>query len=401
MWCQGDWWGFQSVGGGCWLSSSPVARDSRAAVVRRGAGLSRRLSAVILGRHLLLVGQVHSRTNEYGIRHPTSDKISLKKAACATPAIPLIPLLLVMKRPLKLVSLNAYLIAKSFNQNRDTQVEKRSRRLEAWIDRTSPDLCFLQEVWGSALPAFKHWEVPPYRKPYMAWKILSDAVHTLSIYLMSTGGLYDLAKPTSATCIHRSKETFQVSRSSSRKGAEASLWKLHLWKDDEQDEKGSHITSTSNHDHYYMLVFNTHLDPWMPQNRHQQIQQILSFFESTINSLDVDWSRTGVLILGDFNIVANSDEYKKLPREWKDLFDDHDQSRERQADHFTYSQQNHWASSSDDFGRIDYIFSVQEFRGRHFLPLECTTRSLEKQSPGEEFSDHYPLMIELLPKKKD
>jgi endonuclease/exonuclease/phosphatase family metal-dependent hydrolase len=141
------------------------------------------------------------------------------------------------------------------------------------------------------------------------------------------------------------------------------------------------------------------MDPWVRENKKAQTEQIVQFMEETLNDLENQphanapkWSQTGVLVLGDFNIKAGSDEYHETLRKsnpnWIDYF-------ETVEDH-TYSLENPLVRSPDDVGRIDYIFGVPTCGGRTFMTLDCMSCEVEKQNPP--LSDHYPLTIQLLPR---
>ena len=73
----------------------------------------------------------------------------------------------------------------------------------------------------------------------------------------------------------------------------------------------------------------------------------------------------------------------------------HDHSHPHQQ--HTYAEQNQLACCPEDYGRIDYIFAVDVIDGRRFLPLKCVSSTILVQPPGEELSDHYPLVVEVLP----
>ena len=50
-----------------------------------------------------------------------------------------------------------------------------------------------------------------------------------------------------------------------------------------------------------------------------------------------------------------------------------------------------------DCGRIDYIFMVDAVEGRDFLPLHCLKCGIDRQSHGDELSDHYPIVAKIIP----
>jgi len=225
---------------------------------------------------------------------------------------------------------------------------------------------------------------------------------------MCRGGSDACSSSTTATCVYRSKHTFTHSRSKSFKGVEATLWKnISKW-----DQR------------FDLLVFHTHLDPWSVENRKFQVQEIEEFMTRVTKELmdvdneDVGRRNTGVLVLGDFNVKFHeTKEYESLfmSRCWKDLMmptssketvpciEDKKGCR-KEADtelkthqQHTYAEQNQLACCPEDYGRIDYIFSVDVIDGRNFLPLKCVSSHILLQPPGEELSDHYPLIVEVIP----
>jgi endonuclease/exonuclease/phosphatase family metal-dependent hydrolase len=284
--------------------------------------------------------------------------------------------------PIKIVSFNTYLVAKQFNQNRDTYPEKRASWIRNFLQ--GKDLCFLQEVWGSGLPELTdeaNHSLPPSRLPPFGLSFFGELANTFYLHLLKTGGLFDLAAPM-ITCEYRAKHTFSKSRSKSLKGVEATLWKIPQWQDDRS-----------------LLVLNTHLDPWHLPNRQLQVNEIVQFLKETLKNIDEecqgqhDWSQTGVLVVGDFNIKADSEEYHKVllkQQGWRDYCLGETQQ--------TYALENSLVSSPEDCGRIDYIFGVSRFGKYQFLPLECLSTSIEKQPHGQELSDHYPLVVEMIPR---
>lgn len=191
-----------------------------------------------------------------------------------------------------------------------------------------------------------------------------------------------------STCVYRRKHTFTKSRSKSQKGVEATLWRnIIAWEG-----------------RFDLLVFNTHLDPWSLENRKQQTKEIEEFMIMVVSTIHEEQKRkTGVLVMGDFNIKAHEmKEYESTftSRGWKDLFLPSsigiDKRRDMHPVH-TYAEENELACCPEDYGRIDYIFSVDEINGQKFLPLQCLSNDVLKQTRGEELSDHYPLAIEVIP----
>eukprot|EP00539_Tryblionella_compressa_P003177 CAMPEP_0178747280 /NCGR_PEP_ID=MMETSP0744-20121128/8237_1 /TAXON_ID=913974 /ORGANISM="Nitzschia punctata, Strain CCMP561" /LENGTH=291 /DNA_ID=CAMNT_0020400505 /DNA_START=246 /DNA_END=1121 /DNA_ORIENTATION=- len=286
---------------------------------------------------------------------------------------------------LKIVSFNTYLISKRYNNNHETFSGVRALKIREVLEGN--DLCFFQEVWGAGLPELLRdvtaHVTPPLRTPWLVFGngLLAETINTAYLHIMKTGGLYDFSTP-SMICRYRKKHTFTKSRSKSRKGVEATLWDVPQWGEGKK-----------------LLVFNTHLDPWSVSNRRHQVGEILEFFRDTLQTIDErsngthDWSNTGVIALGDFNIKADSAEYEETlmsNQGWIDYFQDELGQ--------TYATDNSLANYPEDCGRIDYIFGVERYGTSHrFLPLKAVSRSIRKEPVGEESSDHYALLLDLLP----
>jgi hypothetical protein len=294
---------------------------------------------------------------------------------------------------IKIVSFNTYLISQQFNLGRETFPSQRATKIREFVK--GKQLCFLQEVWGAGLAELTirnskdqdKFSIPPYRYP---WTIfghgsgrLFEVLNTTYLHFQKTGGLYDFSDPI-YECRYRKKHTFTKSRSNSLKGVEATMWSIPQW------EGGNKR----------VLVFNTHLDPWNSLNRRHQINEILEFFQETLATIEKessqsgqpDWTQTGVLVLGDFNIKADSEEYwQELIKHdgWRDFFQGENQH--------SYALENSLVSYPEDCGRIDYIFGIDHFGSRKFMKLEAVSRSIHKEAVGMESSDHYPLIVELLP----
>lgn len=67
------------------------------------------------------------------------------------------------------------------------------------------------------------------------------------------------------------------------------------------------------------------------------------------------------------------------------------------SDEHTYSESNSLVNFQEDCGRIDYVFMVDSLEGRKFLPLHCLTCRTSRQRHGDELSDHYPIVAEIIP----
>ena len=267
-----------------------------------------------------------------------------------------------------------------------------------------------------------------------------ELVDTLNFRWEQTGGLYDFSNP-SMTCQYRNKHTFTASRSKSKKGVEATLWDVPQWRSNCKGTINKKENSNSEENHKRLLVFNTHLDPWHPKNRRKQIEEILDFMEETLLSIEstvplnlseeiqreqhkYDWSKTAVLVVGDFNIKACSEEYWKTlefiessmgkfnrNHGWKDYFYRQGETVDNTKDQHTYALQNSLVEYPNDCGRIDYVFGIphftkqsttngtsrQEELTRVFMPLDAVSRFIRHDEVGAECSDHYALVLELIP----
>eukprot|EP00533_Pseudo-nitzschia_delicatissima_P006868 CAMPEP_0116081928 /NCGR_PEP_ID=MMETSP0327-20121206/2463_1 /TAXON_ID=44447 /ORGANISM="Pseudo-nitzschia delicatissima, Strain B596" /LENGTH=390 /DNA_ID=CAMNT_0003572705 /DNA_START=216 /DNA_END=1388 /DNA_ORIENTATION=+ len=387
-------------------------------------------------------------------------------------------------KPIKIVSYNTYLICNRFNKNRVTHPEKRASKIcsdflslssndqdhrheENQSIKTNPDLCFFQEVWGSGIQELtktSDYSSSPRRNSLFSTTVednkiikmlgfeslvgtVKELMDTLHFHWQKTGGLYDFSRP-SVTCWYRNKHTFAVSRSRSNKGVEATLWDIPQWCSSHSDNGNDNTEQSKRR----LLVFNTHLDPWHVANRRRQIREIFDFIENTLQAIEnmspstaventlqsslykgdernpngYDWSQTGVLVVGDFNIKAGSKEYwetleyvKSTSKPsigfdgWKDYFYLSGESEEESEDQHTYALQNSMVKYPNDCGRIDYIFGIQSFGKplesgdstsqqqpqyhRVFMPLSVVSRSIRKEPIGDESSDHYALILEVIP----
>ena len=332
-----------------------------------------------------------------------------------------------MVLPLKLVSYNTYLVSRQFNQKRATFPECRAVQIQKFLK--AYDLCFLQEVWGSGFPEltlsktkaseiasvppptpvailnatkpnWSNFSLPQGREPFLGQGVsgaLAELVYTFYLnVVLQTGGLYDMARPAATRCVYRSKCTFTSSHSRSLKGVEATFW--------------TDISAWENR--YDLLVFNTHLDPSAvgTENRQLQIEEIVAFIRSTVQEIQRkpgfeqrhSWSKTGVLIVGDFNVKARSSEFESLllVRGWIDFLAQADRN-DMPAQH-TYSLENSLVCHPEDCGRLDYIFGIPKIdaidgQDLKFMPLRCLSGNIVRQPCGEEMSDHYPIAVELVP----
>lgn len=272
-----------------------------------------------------------------------------------------------------------------------------------------------------------------------------ELLDTLYFHWQKTGGLYDFSNQSMA-CRYRSKHTFAVSRSKSSKGVEATLWDVPQWR----DGQSGNCSGSKEKNRKRLLVFNTHLDPWHAANRRAQIREIFHFIEDTLQSIESihakdkedsppsfykgeeleyrkhDWSQTGVMVVGDFNIKAGSKEYWETleymesvstPSDgnssWIDYFSFPGGADDGSEDQHTYALQNLLVEYPKDCGRIDYIFGIQRFGNlpkamvgttlqqsespRIFMPLNAVSSLIRKEPIGAESSDHYALILEVIP----
>lgn len=215
-------------------------------------------------------------------------------------------------------------------------------------------------------------------------------------------------------CLHRTKHTFTVSKSKSRKGVEATLWSVPHW--DNEDSSIDSNSDAGTRKKRRLLVFNAHLDP-TPQcseNRRHQIHEIAAYIRDTLEVIatedeDADWNSTGVLIVGDFNIQAGTHEYHDVlvsdqETGWivRDLFWEEGETPESSLHQHTYAWKNSLAMYPDDCGRIDYMLAVDQFstndnRCYNFMPLKAVGKCIREEPVGEESSDHYALIVDLVP----
>lgn len=153
----------------------------------------------------------------------------------------------------------------------------------------------------------------------------------------------------------------------------------------------------------YLLIFNTHLDPRKEENRKKQINEIFIFMNSIFQYIEQNYSinfeNCGVLLMGDFNISSSSKEKKYLMEFLKvrDLYEEYI-NKNGISEEYTYDNNN----SLFTFGesrRIDYIFSLDKnfINNKSFMKFQIISFDIIKQSTNLELSDHWPLIIQLLP----
>jgi len=196
----------------------------------------------------------------------------------------------------------------------------------------------------------------------------------------------------------------------------------------------------------YLLLMNTHLDPKSAENRRAQLKEIKEFLSNIIlqvnqlvspmaiherisSSFDemqflerdsfqkFSFKRCGVLLVGDFNIPSfDIQEYQAMLSSFDgslhDLYREFRRKHSRvpieeNRDEVTYESGNSLfvpLPKMQQSRRIDYMLSMDSFKmvsgesAQTFLPLECTEFFIEKQSPGEELSDHWIQLAKLRPK---
>jgi len=164
-----------------------------------------------------------------------------------------------------------------------------------------------------------------------------------------------------------------------------------------------------------LLVFNTHLcsaptaeiDPW----RTKQFAELVTFIEKTFESISllrISLENVGVIITGDFNISAHGKQYSEIQK-WlgnglRDLFTEKyptSSLSQSERGNYTYDcDTNSLAVDIEDNGRIDYIFSLDEFKAKkkyQFLRLRCEDINIVRQKKSQEISDHWGLEASLIP----
>lgn len=324
-------------------------------------------------------------------------------------------------------------------------------RRSSWMTPTFSTSCCTEHLKAPKMDRTRGEMVPARetKKKLSFLRTIQEMIDTLYFHWQKTGGLYDFSNPSMA-CIYRRKHTFTVSRSKSNKGVECTLWDVPQWHSSQNNDYDNDDENENMIQKRKLLVFNTHLDPWHSANRKQQVGEILAFIEETIEAIEneaidskastfreesdarhrheFDWSQTGVLVVGDFNVKAGSIEYNEILMpsasdrasmdngscDWIDYFSIEDEKPD-DVDQHTYALQNSLVEYNDDCGRIDYIFGIQSFtpgsksieqigasrkeeKGtRMFLPLKVVSRSIRKDPVGDECSDHYALVLELIP----
>eukprot|EP00873_Tetraselmis_striata_P032834 jgi/Tetstr1/453098/TSEL_003938.t1 len=329
-----------------------------------------------------------------------------------------------MASGLRLSTLNTYLIA-SWLSGQNTRQQARAAALGRWA--ANSDLVFLQEVWGAAQaevqaslgPAMR---MPPDRQPLLPFAtsgVLSDILHTLWFRLRGTGGLLHVHRAASTDApLHTQRRSFTVSRSRSLKGVEATLWSPRQW----QSRR--------------LLVFNTHLDPWVDANKLQQLREIRAFVADTVAEVsarraefggDPDlasfWRGIAVLVVGDFNIKSTCGPmYDRMLQllggpdsPAQDLYRATASGGSAVAieDELTYDiAANSLADSAGDSGRIDYVLQLTGLPALEatmpdaahtapalqFMQLRCERYNIARQERGQELSDHWGLEPELWPR---
>lgn len=205
------------------------------------------------------------------------------------------------------------------------------------------------------------------------------------------------------------KTTFPVSESLSKKGVQGILLNVNqIW-----PKK-------------FLLLFNTHLDPNLSSNREKQVEVILQFMANSLKHIEANYpiSEIGVLLIGDFNISSDWEEYSRLMKQLGeqtkvvDLFAQHfnqvqatnnssssssiGKQIDRSIQKYTYEPSNSLATETHKSPRrIDYIFAFNEFSfpssnsKYSFLPLDVKNFQILKQPYGKELSDHWPQHLEL------
>ncbi|KAJ3079383.1 hypothetical protein HK102_003823 [Quaeritorhiza haematococci] len=385
-------------------------------------------------------------------------------------------------KPLTLLSLNTYLIPPFLTKHKTLPI-LRASRLSAFLQSPptptttqtpKPHIAFLQEAWGPGFDILnartKGYTAPPEIRSAVTEVLpfIPRAVKTVWDWWRlwswhGTGGLHCLwkeeteqaKKAEGVKLLYSSREQYNVSATRSRKGVYLTLWDVSaLWGP-----------------FRYLAVFNTHLDAFNNDNKRVQISQLAQLVKRSLTK-DVTkvveerarigwggkeeswekgpvgaWSRdaepplarVGVVMVGDFNMVAGGDMYKDV---LMGMFDDgakefaHTQTSVTNAeeeckktdqttlvdychalhgdkahDMATYDRNNSIVEVPGNFGRIDYVLGVHGFSIKdpitgdkkwiRTMPLKCVSFEVLKQPRGEEMSDHWPVIAQLVPSNAD
>ncbi|KAI9003406.1 Endonuclease/exonuclease/phosphatase [Hyaloraphidium curvatum] len=358
-------------------------------------------------------------------------------------------------RPLTLATLNTYLIPPFLSKRHAAlppalRAVPRAGRLAAWLPASGADLAFLQEVWGPGTDLLNR--VPGYSSgPPDVRSVVTEggwvpagAARTAwdwwRMWNAATGGLWFASKDGSVPPARwTGRHTYTVSATPSRKGVLGSLWDVSgHW------GKGAR----------WLCVFSTHLDAWNDGNKRVQLKEMADFVgrslagpvRSAVEAAEREgwggrpesWTkgpigahhadpmaRVAVVLVGDFNIAApasadaavdgSASGHSALyasellgmipPRKLVDLFAAFRGQDDRTA---TYDKVNNALvePGPGNHGRIDHVLGLGAFEdpvsGRtvELMPLRCVGAEVVRQQPGLELSDHYPVVVRLVPEPR-
>eukprot|EP00357_Protocruzia_adherens_P022181 CAMPEP_0115027140 /NCGR_PEP_ID=MMETSP0216-20121206/35270_1 /TAXON_ID=223996 /ORGANISM="Protocruzia adherens, Strain Boccale" /LENGTH=398 /DNA_ID=CAMNT_0002402561 /DNA_START=3434 /DNA_END=4627 /DNA_ORIENTATION=- len=278
---------------------------------------------------------------------------------------------------ISVVSYNVYLIPGWFVNQSSLTCKNQGWRASGLGYRVNNfDIIHLQEMWGSSMDkielGLKNTHIPIDGYASIGGTFLDSIKATWT----EKGGLY---------CSHRSditveefrKHVFTVSATKSKKGVIAMLYNADL------------ILPGK-----YVLGINTHLDPYNIQNKQErQIEQVVEFIRETVEHLakrrpTLDFSKTALIMTGDFNIDSQTRLYRKLIEisGVRDLYLEYCTEGGIRPQN-THCSANPYADNFD--GRIDYVFSIDRIAGVEFAPVKVRSAEVITQELGKEFSDHW------------
>jgi len=167
----------------------------------------------------------------------------------------------------------------------------------------------------------------------------------------------------------------------------------------------------------YLLAFGVHMhsDPTRMASpfRTKQLLEMKEFLAKCLLEIaskfngQFSFEKCGVLIAGDFNIVFPGKQYSEIIQVFgkgtRDLYLEQHPREAHDKIGYTYDcEVNSLGMDLEDDGRIDYIFTLDEFstdnKSYRFLPLQCTACDTLKQDRNKEFSDHWAVEASLIPK---
>jgi len=281
----------------------------------------------------------------------------------------------------------------------------------------SHDVVALQEIWGGASDVVQRGMEGTHDivAQYSAWKGFfgtgfgADYLNTVVAHFRGNGGLWFGTRRASAlktiwsyhhTFVHNLGEEFMNKSASFTLVDTAAKW-----------GEGTHL-----------LIVNTHLHSPHPfdhtEDRCKQREEMLEIL-STIGKrlmdedIHVEWSKCGVLLLGDLNTaqcskgdrtgVEITEEYHQTLKVFhaRDLFLENDSFDETTKGKFTYDgEANPYVSeaSRKDSSRMDYALALDSLdSGRVKLMKLKASRCEIVDSPQTLCSDHYPLSLNVYP----